>query len=123
MFVKDEKNEKDEKDEKDNNVVSNYFAGVMGVFALATLIQLYKTPSAMNKVHELLSDHTFLVKLGVMIASLCFIRFSYLWKQERWRKAAMAGINAFIIAVFASVDFVIAPFWFILFTMYFVGEV
>jgi hypothetical protein len=100
------------------------FVPIMVAMLLIVSVRVIRHPEKRKRIEDLFLNHkvSSLLMVGAMLVAVIGIRVSPLWKQERWKRAWAAAINAFIIAMFAAVDSVFAPFWFALTIVYFTGE-
>lgn len=105
-----------------NTSITTAFLIIMVMFSLVTVVRIHQIPKAWDSVQELFHNRASLASMGAILVTLCVIRFSSMWKNPRWKKAFQSAIVAVIIAFYAAIDFVFAPFWFVLLTVYYTGE-
>lgn len=89
-------------------------AGSIVIFVLYTFFRIYSSPEALGKAKSFVTDPKWLTMLLGTIVVVIIIKTTRLKNIGTWNKGCNAGMNGIIIALFASIDFTLAPFWFIL---------
>lgn len=100
------------------------------VFLAATGLAVFGSRSRRNKLYDLLAGSTGLgdrkIHIGIImvLSSVAFIfgRDAVDPTVLRFRNATFAAFVAFIVAVFAHLDLVIAPFWLVWILRFFYGQ-
>ena len=98
------------------------FMAVIATFAALTIAKVCSDREACRKLKGFFTDPRWLAMLMGVLVVVIVVKASPLRRRGNWNKACNAALNGFIVAMFASIDFTIAPFWFIFILTVMYGE-
>jgi len=107
-----------------NSHISLGFLISAGLFSLITILRIISDKETFKMLKKMLSSKFFLVSLIMIIV---FSVYSLSLKSEKDEKienlqlAVKHAILGLLIAILAKIDLVIAPFWLIFLTSYYLG--
>jgi hypothetical protein len=99
-----------------NYYVKDYVI-IVGTYLTFALIVIIKNRK-LNKIYEIFSDKLSIFVLLIMMGYIIYaFKFS---ENEKFRKAILDGLTAFIIAICAKVDLIFIPFFIVFNLKYYI---
>ena len=105
--------------EENNN---SEFVFTIIIFLFIIGYTLFKDESKFKKLKDLISDNHFWISFAiVMIWSIYWFYISKNEDLDKYKSATKQALIGLIIALFAHLELVIAPFWFVWITAFFLN--
>ena len=99
------------------NKVLTYLAGIFGCFLMLSLV--LADEEKINLLVKLVFNKIWIINSLIILSFFIFVHISFIINNEdtkhknKLKDAVNKAMIAFIIAVFASLDMTIIPFWFV----------